>query len=166
MYSVVTTRFNNETLEANYAYRQKRGYTCLYCSPLELSHKIYYDTPVFVIEMNNSKNKVEGIGLIKNSPFTDKYCKVHEDGNINRYIYIGNYFIERSKIVELNNSLLLILDDCLFKGRTHSKRGSGLSLFPEKLLSTEICQGMNVKLEIKNMFLQYFREKEIINHIL
>jgi len=41
-----------------------------------------------------------------------------------------------------------------------------LSLFPEKLLSTEICQGMNVKLEIKNMFLQYFREKEIINHIL
>jgi uncharacterized protein YecT (DUF1311 family) len=120
----------------------------------------------FVIEMNNSTNKVEGIGLIKNSPFTDKYCKVHEDGNTNRYIYIGKHFMERSKIDELNSSLLIILENCLFKGRSHSKRGSGLSLFPEKLLATEICQGMNVKLEIKNIFIQYFREKEIVNFIL
>jgi hypothetical protein len=40
----------------------------MYCSPLELSSKIAYNTPVFVIEMNNFTNKIEGIGLIKNKP--------------------------------------------------------------------------------------------------
>ena len=44
MYSVVTTRFNNETLKSNYSYRQKHNYSCMYCSPSELSPKIYYNT--------------------------------------------------------------------------------------------------------------------------
>ena len=72
MYSVVTTRFNTDTLEANYSYRLRRNLKCLYCSPIELSPKILYDMPVFVIEMNNSTNKIEGIGLIKNKPENDK----------------------------------------------------------------------------------------------
>jgi hypothetical protein len=33
-----------------------------------MSPKIYLNSPVFVIEMNNSTNKIEGIGLIKNKP--------------------------------------------------------------------------------------------------
>ena len=76
MYSVVTVRFNNETLERNYAYRRRKDFACMYCTPLELSPKIHYNTPVFVIEMNNSTNKVEGIGFIKNKPETTKYHKV------------------------------------------------------------------------------------------
>ena len=72
MYEVVTTRFNKETLNSNYEYREKRGFKCMYCCPLELSPKILYNTPVFVIEMNNSTNKIEGIGLIKNKPETKK----------------------------------------------------------------------------------------------
>ena len=66
MITVVTGRFNTETLNSNYEYRKKYGFQCLYCCPWELSPKILYDTPVFVIEMNNSTNKIEGIGLIKN----------------------------------------------------------------------------------------------------
>ena len=66
MYTIVTSRFNNETLETNYAYRRKHGYACMYCCPQELSPKIHYNTPVFVIEMNNQKNQIEGIGLIQN----------------------------------------------------------------------------------------------------
>ena len=68
MYSIVTTRFNNETLDVNYAYRRKKNFSCMYCCPSELSPKILYDTPVFVIEMNNSTNKICCIGLIKNKP--------------------------------------------------------------------------------------------------
>ena len=77
MYTIVTGRFNNETRDANYAYREKHKFSCLYSCPSELSPKISYNTPVFVIEMNNLTNKIEGIGLIKNKPETKKYYKVH-----------------------------------------------------------------------------------------
>lgn len=157
IYSVTTTRFNNNTLLTNYAYRAKHGFKCMYCCPSELSPKIAYNTPVFVIEMNNSTNKVEGIGLIKNRPETKKYYKVHSDANTNRYTYIGNYYIERETIDDYNAPLLYILDEILFKGKTHSKRGSGLTSIPEKVLTFEVCQGVNVKKEIKELFIYYFR---------
>jgi len=161
MFVVVTSRFNHETLQANYTYRKNRGLICMYCSPLELSPKIPYHTPVFVIEMNNSSNQIAGIGLIKNSCAKDRYYKVHEDGNNNRYIYIGNYHLTRETIEDFNPVLVEILDQILFKGKTHSKRGCGLSLLPEKVLNLDICKenNMDVKKEIRNLFVYHFREK-------
>ena len=159
MCSVVTSRFNNETLETNYNYRLKKGFVCMYCTPSELSPKIGYNTPVFVIEMNNSINKIEGIGLIKNRPEFSKYYKVHSDSNTNRYTYIGKYFINRKLIEEYNSNLVYILDNILFKGYTHSKRGTGLTLIPEKVLKLEICNEINIKKEIKQLFVYHYREK-------
>jgi hypothetical protein len=159
MFTVVTGRFNNETLNANYIYRRKKNLSCIYCVPMELSPKIYYDTPVFVIEMNNSSNRIEGIGLIKNKPSSNRYYKVHEDGNTNRFIYIGDYFIERDTIINANPFIVDVLDEILFKGKTHSKRGSGLSIIPEKILKFDICNGRDIKKEIKELFIYNFREK-------
>ena len=158
MYVVVTCRFNHETLSANYTYRKKRGYNCMYCTPMELSPKISYDTPVFVIEMNNSINQIAGIGLIRNKIETEKYHKVHEDGNNNRYIYIGNYHISREIVYRFNPLLVEILEQILFKGKTHSKRGCGLSLIPEKVLKLDICKAIDIKKEIKDLFILHFRE--------
>ena len=157
MITLVTGRFNNDTLVSNYKYRLKKGFKCMYSCPLELSPKIPYNTPVFVIEMNNSTNKIEGIGLIKNRPETEKYYKVHTDTNTNRYTYIGNYFIERQTIYEHNAHLVYVLEEILFKGKTHSKRGSGLTKIPEKVLKFEICEGINIKNEIKEIFIYQFR---------
>ena len=159
LYAVVTSRFTNETRDTNYAYRLKRNFTCMYCTPLELSPKIPYNTPVFVIEMNNSTNKIEGIGFIKNKPETTKYYKVHSDANTNRYTYIGNYFMNRAIIDEYNPQLVYILEEILFKGYTHSKRGTGLTLLPEKVIKPEICDNINIKKEIKRIFVYHFREK-------
>jgi hypothetical protein len=131
----------------------------MYCSPLELSPKIYYNKPVFVIEMNNSTNKIEGIGLIKNKPSVDRYYKVHDDGNTNRYIYIGDYFMNRELIDKFNPLLVQKLDEILFKGKTHSKRGQGLSLIPEKVLKLDICKELDIKKNIKDIFIYNFREK-------
>jgi len=155
----VTGRFNNETRETNYAYRKKHNLACIYCCPTQLSTKIHYNAPVFVIEMNNSTNKIEGIGLIKNKPETKKYYKVHSDGNTNRYIYIGNYFLDGKTIQEYDSQLVCILEEILFKGYTHSKRGQGLTLIPEKVLKYDICKGKDLKKEIKDMFVSQFREK-------
>ena len=160
MYAVVTSRFNNDTLEKNHIYRSNKGFACMYCSPLELSPKIEYNTPVFVIEMNNSTNKIEGIGFIKNKPESTKYYKVHSDSNTNRYTYIGKYFMSREILDEYSPHLVYILEQNLFKGYTHSKRGAGLSLLPEKVFSPEICEGINIKKEIKKIFIFHFVEKE------
>jgi hypothetical protein len=135
----------------------------MYCTPLELSPKIAYDTPVFVIEMNNSINQIAGIGLIKNKVAVDRYYKVHEDGNNNRYIYIGNYYLTREFINRCNPFLVEILEHILFKGKTHSKRGCGLSLIPEKVLKFDICKENDIKKEIKDLFIYHFRETNYEN---
>jgi hypothetical protein len=160
MYTVVTGRFNNETMNANYNYRRKKNLSCIYCVPMELSAKIHYDTPVFVIEMNNSSNRIEGIGLIKNRPSSNRYYKVHDDGNTNRFIYIGDYFMDRETIIRNNPFITDVLDEILFKGKTHSKRGSGLSIIPEKVLKFDICNGRDIKKEIKELFIYHFRDKQ------
>ena len=164
MYTIVTSRFNNETLDTNYAYRKKHGFACMYCTPLELSPCILYNTPVFVIEMNNITNKIEGVGLIKNKPETHKYYKVHSDGNTNRYTYIGNYFIDRETIDDYNSKLVYALEKILFKGYTHSKRGAGLTRLPQQFLKLDNYEGIDVKKEIKEIFIYHFRGRFIDNN--
>jgi hypothetical protein len=114
---------------------------------------------MFVIEMNNSTNKIEGIGLIKNKPETKRYYKVHQDGNTNRYIYIGNYYLDRNMIEEYNSPLVYALDVILFTGYMHSKRGTGLTRIPQAALENDVCEGINVKKEIRQLFLCHFVEK-------
>jgi hypothetical protein len=163
MFTIVTSRFNNETLQANYENRAKREKPCIYVSPYEMSPKIYLNSPVFVIEMNNSTNKIEGIGLIKNKPMTDKYYKIQENQSYNRYVYFGEYHIDRNTIELYKPYLLNVLDQILFKGYTHSKRGSGLTTIPEKVLTFDICKDIDIKKEIRNLFIYHFREKSINN---
>ena len=165
MFTIVTTRYNNETWEANYNNRIKRNLSCLYASPHEMSPKIDLNSPVFVIEMNNSTNKIEGIGLIKNMSKTDKYYNIQRDANYNRFIYIGNYHLSRQVLEDYNPLLVYILDLILFKGYTHSKRGAGFTTIPEKVLKFDVCEGMDIKKEIKQLFLYHFREKINIHNI-
>ena len=163
MFTIVTTRYNNETWQANYDNRIKRKLECLYASPHEMSPKIDLNSPVFVIEMNNSTNKIEGIGLIKNMSKTDKYYNIQRDVNYNRFIYIGKHHISRQIIEEYNPFLVYILDLILFKGYTHSKRGAGFTTIPEKVLKFDVCEGMDIKKEIKQLFIYHFREKITLN---
>jgi hypothetical protein len=159
MLSIVTGRYNNETWEASVRYRERKKLACIYAPPFKLTDTIDINSPVFVIEMNNSINKIMGIGLIKNKLVTDKVYKVQEDSNCNRYIYIGEYHISREMMDNYNPFLVYLLDEILFKGYTHSKRGSGLTRIPEKVLKLDICEGLDIKKEIKNLFINHFRDK-------
>jgi len=161
MFTVVTGRFNSETVIPNYEYRKRHNLKCIYCCPSKLSPKIKHESLVFVIEMNNTTNMIEGIGLIKNKFDLTKYYKVHSDPNSNRYIYIGNYFMDRKTINDNNSQLVDILEQILFKGKTHSKRGSGLTTIPEKVLKLDICKDINIKNEIKQIFIRCFSSENI-----
>jgi len=159
MFTVVTGRYNDETWEATVHYRARKKLTCIYAPPCKLSPLIDLNSPVFVIEMNNSTNQIMGIGLIKNKLETDKVYKVQADSNCNRYIYIGEHYLSRELLDTYNPFLVYVLDEILFKGYTHSKRGTGLTKIPEKVLKFEVCEGLDVKKEIRNIFLHHYRDK-------
>ena len=156
MFKIVSTRFTGSTLKENRDYRNKYNYDCIYGSPQEFSPKIDYDSIVFVVEMNNDSNKIEGIGLIKNKPYLDKYYKIHNDGNYNRYVYKSNYFIDRETILRYNQLLVKAFDYILFKEKTHLKRGTGFTSISDKLLYNKFNQKIDIKNELKNIFLFIF----------
>jgi hypothetical protein len=155
MITLVTTRFSNKTWEENYNYRIKNNYTgCIYGSPQEFSPKILYDSLIFVIEMNNNTNQIEGIGLVKNRPLLDKYYLIHTEGNYNRYVYKSKYYLERDIIIRNNEILLNTLEYIVFKEKTHLKRGSGFTTVTQNLLKkkkNEKYQNLDLHKIIKNI---------------
>jgi hypothetical protein len=154
MFTLATTRFNNYTWVENERMREKYNYAgCIYCSPQQMSPKIDLNSLVFIIEMNNSQNKIMGIGLVRNAISTDKYYRIYEVGNYNRYTFKGKYRIARE---EIDAPFVEILEKLLFKGKTHSKRGAGITRFPEILFRSPYCSEIDVKSEIKKMFLKKF----------
>jgi hypothetical protein len=77
---IATTRFTNETYEQNKYYRNKLKINgALYGSPTRIKENIPLDSNIFVIEMNNSQNRIEGIGLIVNTLYHDKYYRIYND---------------------------------------------------------------------------------------
>jgi len=157
MIYIVSTRFNNETWLQNVIFRKKYNYTgCIYGIPQPMSPKIETDAPVFVVEMNNSTNQIEGIGLVKNNIRLDKYYRIYDVGNYNRYVFKGKYHINRDELIQLNSFLVECLDYILFKQKSHMKRGMGFTTIPEKLLKDEKCGNIDLKEEIKIIFIRTF----------
>jgi hypothetical protein len=87
---------------------------------------------MFVLEMNNDTNRIIGIGMLRNIP--RKGNIVYEEGNYNRFSYIGKKRIDRSQLDAREEALMNILDEKCFKGKGHLKRGQGLTLFPMAVL--------------------------------
>jgi len=125
-----------------------------------MSPKIPHQSLVLVVEMNNTRNRVEGIGLIRNSPLLDRYYKTYEYFDYNRYFYKSGYHVSRDKLQEYNPRLIDILDYILFKEKTHMKRGSGFTTIPIKLLNHDRCNGLDIQQDIKNVFLSIYKNRE------
>lgn len=155
---IVTTRFNNETwLEnSNFRARQSNKLGCIYCSPILTSSSIPPDSPMFVLEMNNDTDKIIGIGMVRNHPYTN-YCSVYKNNNFNRYVYTGKYRIDRSEISEEDDKILQAFDIMCFKGSRHMKRGHGITSFPPDMLSRCARTKMDLVDYLSNMF------KKVIN---
>jgi len=154
--TLVSTRFNDSTWSQNQSYRAKHK-CCCYSAPAPMSPKILNDSLVLVVEMNNTQNRVEGVGLIRNSPLLDRYYKTYDYFDYNRYFYKSNYHVSREKLLEYNSRLVDVLDYILFKEKTHMKRGSGFTTIPTKLLNHEQCNGLDIKQDIKCVFLSVFK---------
>ncbi len=129
--ALLTTRFTNDTLVENRRYRENQNVACIYGSLLKLSEQLPYEN-LFVLEMNNSQNKLAGIGVITKKFYPRE--KVYSDVSYNMYTYKGKYHILPE---ELPEDMLLELEKLLFYGKSHLKRGGSVMRFPEKWTKPE-----------------------------
>jgi hypothetical protein len=173
MTNIVTSRFNNSTWEENCSFRDKhKEVACIYGSPQQMTEKIPLNSLVFVVEMNNSTNKIEGIGLIRNLLNHEKKIRVYQTGNYNRYTYQGNFRIDRCTIEFVCPQILQILEKLVFTGKTHLKRGAGFTRIPEKLYKHhKILENYNyteqqIKYEIATLFKRQFTKESHNNEAL
>ena len=79
----MVTRFNNNTWKENMLWRERNNQKgCIYNSPVYIKDNIPLKTIIYVIEMNNERNKIMGIGRIINKVYTNQQYKIYEDQNL------------------------------------------------------------------------------------
>lgn len=152
MFHIASTRFNNDTLSQNMVYRQKTGEPAIYGTGFQINVKYSIGSILFVIEMNNDENRIEGIGMITNNIVFDKKHKIYTDSNYNRFIYRGNYWLSREQILEKDPEIVEIFDKMLFKGKSHLKRQTGITVVTEKLALKWKYDLDTLKRQIRNLF--------------
>lgn len=162
MFYLASTRFNNETYKENIVYREKNNYQVIYGTCVRIQSRYSLDTIIFVIEMNNETNKIEGIGIIRNR-ISDNKHKIYSNTDYNRYVYVGDYWLSREKILNSDDSKLVkIFDTILFKGKSHVKRQAGISILTKKLLTNWAYELTDLEQRVKNLFLSEFRKDNYV----
>ena len=59
-----------------------------------------------------------------------RYKREWDDGNLNRYVYIGSKRIDRGDMTAEEDAVISAFDIICFKGSNHQKRGQGITIFP------------------------------------
>jgi len=155
---VASSRFTDDTWKENRDFCDHCNGKATYCCPTPISTKIPADVFIAVLEMNNTTNRIMGIGLIRNKTYPKTW--VYEDGNYNRNMYIGKRRIDRSEMTETEEKTMEILDAYCFKGNGHLKRGQGITSFPLKYLFHSYENGNDILQDIKIMFNSRIKKKE------
>ena len=152
---IATTRFSDDTYEQNNIYKSRTGHVgCLYGTPIKIKEKIPLESHVFVLEMNNSINKIEGIGLFVNRIILDKNYRIYSDMDYNRYIYKGSKHLTIDKINdEYDKRVIFVLEKLLFKGARHCKRAQGITALPDWITHNRF--GFDFLPSINQMFKKY-----------
>ena len=157
MFYLACTRFNNTTYDENIRYRNKHNENVIYGSTLKIRNKYPLGSLIFIAEMNNETNKIEGIGLIRNLLAHDKRHKIYDNNEYNRYIYRGKYWLSREQIDAFNPEILEIFDNILFKGKSHLKCRIGITIITERLFIHWIYELKDLKNKVKELFMNYFK---------
>ena len=159
MFYIACNRFNNATYKENMEYRMKYNESVIYGPSYKIRNIYPVGSLIFVAEMNNETNQIMGIGLIKNSLVSDKRYNVYENGEYNRYIYRGNYWISRENLLTIDGEIVEIFENILFKGKSHIKRRTGITVLSEKLFMNWIYELKSLKNKVKTAFINHFHNE-------
>jgi|TARA_X000000368_G_C22745468_1_gene585866 hypothetical protein len=152
-----TVRFNNKTYIENLKWKQRKEYNgCAYGLDKPLSNKIPSGKYIYIVEMNNEINKIMGIGKIKNIIIHSNRSRMYNEDRLNNYIYKSKDFISRLKIIETQPKgelVLKFLENLLFRGSKHFKRGQGCVILPWNRISTagNIIKTKDSSYPVKNL---------------
>ena len=161
---IAITRFDNKTYAENRDWCKRSGFTgTIYGTPIRISESIEPDTILFVLEMNNSTNKIMGIGMIRaggsgqSTVGGGKRCRIYSDNNYNRFIYCSDHRIDMySDYLPLEfHKKIKIIETLLFSGSRHCKRGQGISLIP---LWIKNIKSLTILDDVRAMF----RDKKLV----
>ena len=135
-FHIGTVRFTNKTYEENLKWKERKKHKgCIYGLDTKITDKINKGEYIFILEMNNDKNKIMGIGLIKNITIPSERSRIYEDEIYNNYIYKGKKHITREKLMEIKADIVLFLENMLFRGSHHFKRGNGCTIVTKNRIS-------------------------------
>ena len=162
MFYLACISFNNKTYDENICYRNNKcNKKVIYGSMLKIREIYPTESLIFIAEMNNSENRIEGIGLIKNILVYNRKHKIHENNEYNRYIYQGKYWLSRTQILEVDFEILTIFDDILFKGKSHLKNRIGIRIITDNLFVNWGSYDLTtLKNKVKNVFNHYFQKQK------
>lgn len=164
MFYLASTRFKTNTWDENIKYKMKNNINgVIYGVPIEINYQYPLNSIIFVIEMNNDINQIIGIGVIRNKPITDKKYYIYNTMEYNRFIYRGDHWLSREQILRYNEQIVEIVENILFKKKSHVKRQTGISIITSKLLShwkTFANYNENyMKESIKQLFISEFMKQ-------
>ena len=143
----MTTRFSDSTWQ-EFAKSGARRYSV--STPIAKS--VPSDGNCIVIEMNNTENRIMGIGFIKNYIRPQK-VHIHDNHHYNRYNYRCERRIYRDNMTIEEDEIMCRLESHCFYGKTNLKRPAGITLFPAWFLyAIHIEFGIDVTPLIANMF--------------
>ena len=127
---MLTTRFTTETFQENKRYRDTHNIPCIYSSSLPISDKLPYQD-YYVLEMNNTTNRIMGIGKI--SKKLEPTEQIYSYKYYNRYTYKGKSYAQITEELDLPKEyrdIITRVERKIFYGRGHIKRGSSFTSFP------------------------------------
>ena len=159
IFGCATTRFTNDTWEENRSWCNKHNQVCIYNAISPMAASLNDISYIFIVEMNNDKKIVEGVGFVPNKFYDDKSYKVYKDNLYNLYTYKSNCRMDRNDFTQQHeNEMLNLLDKLLFKGYTHVQRGSGFTILRNKIVF-KIGRGKNRIEETYNEnWVQFFKK--------
>tara|TARA_B110001469_G_C9644977_1_gene325581 strand:+ start:4072 stop:4530 length:459 start_codon:yes stop_codon:yes gene_type:complete len=128
---LMITRFNNKTWDELVCYKNRNTiHGAIYGVPTRVSPTIPLKEKLYVLEMNNDTNTIMGVGLVRNFIKMNKHHRIYGEENFNRFSYQGKYRIDRSEFTRGEHELIEKMEEKVFKGKGHLKRGQGIQKVP------------------------------------
>ena len=106
--NIGTSKFTTGTYKENCEYKKKLGKeNHIMTTRMNPINSVPVDAGIFILEMNNNTNEIEGIGIIRNMPTRceEVGLKIYNDDYYNSYFYHGTYHISRKKILEKHENI-------------------------------------------------------------
>ena len=160
---IFVTRFNTITLQENKDWSNNNNFKgSIYGTPIKISESCLPETEIIVIEMNNTKNKIEGLGFINNKLTKEdkKKYKIYSDNNYNRFIYSSNKHITKSQFSKDEKNNIKELEKLLFKTHNHCKRGQGIQRLPKHININNNNNKFNYKEFLNSIYKRCFVDKD------